>query len=67
MDTATLLWGVIFGAIGAGYWMYGKRQSAIMPMLCGAGLVVFPYFVGNAWLMVLVGAVLMAIPWFVRV
>ena len=28
MDMATLLWGVIFGAIGVGFFVYGKRQSA---------------------------------------
>lgn len=66
MNMATLLWGVIFGSIGAGYLLYGKRQSAPVPLLCGLALCVFPYFIANSWAMVAVGAALMAIPYFVR-
>jgi len=66
MNTATLLWGVVFGAIGLGFFVYGKRQGALVPLLCGLALMVFPYFVSNAWAMALVGAGLMAIPYFVR-
>lgn len=60
---ATLMWGVFFGSLGAGYLVYGKRQRAAMPLLCGIGLMVFPSFVTNVYLMVLVGAVLLALPW----
>jgi hypothetical protein len=67
MGTANLWWGMLFGAIGTGYCVYGKRQSAPIPLLCGIGLLVFPWFVSNAWIMVLVGAALMAIPRFVRI
>ena len=31
-------------------------------MVCGAGLMIFPYFVSNVWIMVAVGLVLMALP-----
>lgn len=63
---ATLLWGTLFGAIGVGYFVYGKRQSMIMPLVCGIALMVYPWFVSGALLTVIVGAVLMAIPYFVR-
>jgi hypothetical protein len=66
MDMATLLWGVIFGAIGMGFFVYGKRQSAPIPLVCGIALMVFPYFVSNVWGTVAVGALLMAIPYFIR-
>ena len=66
MDTATLLWSVVFGSIGLGYCMYGKRQRASVPLICGIGLMVFTWFVPNLWAMLLVGAGLMAIPWLVR-
>jgi hypothetical protein len=63
---AQLVWGMLFGAIGLGYFVYGKRQSALLPLLCGIGLMVFPYFVtGTLWLL-LVGAALMAAPWYWR-
>jgi len=38
-----------------------------VPLLCGIGLMVLPYFVSNSWVMVLVGAALMGIPYFIRV
>ena len=66
MGMATLLWGVIFGAIGMGFFVYGKRQSAPIPLVCGIALMVFPYFISNVWGTVAVGAVLMAIPYFIR-
>ena len=64
--SASVWWGMLFGAIGMGYCVYGKRQSAPSALACGIGLVAFPWFVSNAWLMVLVGVVLMAIPRFIR-
>lgn len=66
MDTATILWGVFFGAIGAGYFMYGKKQGAWVPLACGLALMVFPYFFSNVWALVGVGALLCAIPFFYR-
>lgn len=63
---ATLLWGIVFGAIGVGYVIYGKRATMLAPMLCGVALMVYPWFVSGALLTVIVGLVLMAIPWFVR-
>ncbi len=66
MDTASLLWGVVFGALGAGYIVYGRRQRAPVPLLCGLGLVGFTWFVTNPWAIVLVGAALMAAPFAVN-
>jgi hypothetical protein len=63
---ATLLWGMLFGAIGVGYFVYGKRQAMIVPLVCGIALMVYPWFVSGSLLTVIVGAVLMAIPYFVR-
>ena len=62
MSTASLVWGMLFGAIGGGYLIYGHKQKQIMALACGLALMVFPYFVSNSWLLVLVGAVLMVVP-----
>jgi len=61
-----LLWGLLFGSIGLGYFIYGRKQRAAVPLVTGLALMVFPYFVSNAWLLVGVGVVLAAIPYFVR-
>jgi hypothetical protein len=67
MDSeASILWGVLFGAIGMGYFIYGKNQKSPVPLVCGIALCIFPYFVPNAWLLVLVGAAIMAVPYFWR-
>ncbi len=66
MSTSLILWSVLFGAIGLGYFTYGKKQKAMVPLLCGLALMVFPYFVPNTTLLVLVGVVLSAVPYFVR-
>ena len=67
MSTATLLWGVLFGSIGLGFFLYGKKQRAIVPLVCGLVLMVFPYFISNAVGLVLVGILLIATPYFFRV
>jgi hypothetical protein len=64
--TAVLLWGLLFGSIGLGYFIYGKKQRAPVPLVCGLGLMIFPYFVPNTMLLIGVGAVLIAIPYFLR-
>jgi hypothetical protein len=63
---AQLLWGLLFGSIGLGYFIYGKKQRAIVPLICGLALMVFPYFVSNALLLVGIGVMLAAIPCFLR-
>ena len=66
-STAVLIWGMIFGSIGVGFFIYGRKQKAIVPLCVGVALCVFPYFIANVYMLVLVGVVLMTIPYFVRV
>jgi hypothetical protein len=66
MSTASLLWGMIFGSIGLGFFVYGKKQGAVVPLLCGLALMIFPYFVESTFLLIAIGAALMAIPYFYR-
>ena len=63
---AYLLWGVLFGSIGTGYLMYGRKQRSPVPLVCGLALILYPYFVSSAWQIVVIGLALMAIPYFVR-
>jgi hypothetical protein len=66
MTTASLLWGLLFGSIGVGFFIYGKRQQMIVPLVCGLALMVYPYFVGATWLLLLIGVALMGVPYFLR-
>ena len=61
------MWGVLFGSVGLAFFTYGKRQRAVVPLLCGVALMVFPYFVSSTILLVVLGATLVAVPYFVRI
>ena len=65
-STSTLMWGLIFGSIGLGFFVYGKKQKAIIPILSGIGLMVFHYFISNIYIMILSGIVLVVLPYFIR-
>jgi hypothetical protein len=66
-NLSTLIWGIIFGSIGLGFFVYGRKQKAIVPMLSGIGLMVFPYFIENTYILILSGIVLVALPYFIRI
>ena len=61
----SLVIGMIAGAFGVGYFIYGKKQQKLAPMLAGVGLCVYPYFTENLWLLISIGAALLAMPFFV--
>ncbi len=64
--TAEIVWAMLFGAVGMGYFVYGKRQREVIPFFCGVALFVFPYFVPNIYVLVATGFAIMAIPYFTR-
>jgi len=66
MDTSTLLWGLLFGSIGLGFFVYGRRQKMVVPLLTGVALMILPYCVSNTILLVMLGAGLVAVPYFIR-
>jgi hypothetical protein len=57
---------VLFGSIGLGFFVYGRKQKAVVPLLVGLALMIFPYFVSSTILVVVIGSVLIAVPYFVR-
>jgi hypothetical protein len=67
LSAATLLWGLLFGSVGSGFFVYGRRQGAVVPLVCGLILIVLPYFIANLLALVLAGATVVAIPYFVRI
>ncbi|MCW5631832.1 MAG: hypothetical protein KIT17_00705 [Rubrivivax sp.] len=66
MTASTLMWSVVFGSLGAGYCMYGYRQRAWLPGVCGVLLIVLPYLVTQAYALVAVCTLVAAAPFFVR-
>jgi hypothetical protein len=66
MGESTIWWGLLFGTLGIGYFVYGKQQRMVMALASGIALMVFPYFVSNAIFIVLIGALLLALPFLFR-
>jgi hypothetical protein len=62
----TLMVSVLFSSIGAGYFVYGKKQRQVVPLLTGLALCVYPYFLSNGYAMIVVGVLLTAVPWLLR-
>ena len=67
MDQALLLWGLLFSAIGMSFFIYGRKQRRAVPLVCGIVLMAYPYFVPSTIWLVVIGAMLCAVPYFVRV
>ena len=65
-DVTSLMLSVFFGALGAGYVVYGRKQHALPPFLCGVALIVFPYLVTGGLMTLLVGAAIAVVPYFWR-
>ena len=66
MSTSSLLWGVLFGSIGLGYVMYGRRQRLAMPFVCGVALIGLPYVVTHTVALLVTGLLLVLAPWFAQ-
>ena len=62
MDMTTFMLSMLFGTIGMGFVMYGKKAGVIIPMGVGVALMVCPYFIPNAIVMLAVCGALTAVP-----
>ena len=49
-DTNFLFASLIWGSVGVGYWIYGKKQREMTPMLGGVAMIAVSYFV-SSWLL----------------
>jgi hypothetical protein len=56
------LLGMLFSAIGAGYFLYGRKERSSLYLLLGVLLVAYPYFVSSLVLLLLIGVLLSAVP-----
>jgi hypothetical protein len=58
----TLFLGLLFGSIGGVYLFLARREHSIEYLICGFVLVIYPYFLSNPLLIILVGVVIAAVP-----
>jgi len=58
-EASFLFASLIWGSVGVGYFIYGKKQQSWTPMIGGILMIVASYFVSSALLMSLICAALM--------
>ena len=66
MDPGYLMASLVFGMIGMGMFMYGKKASRVVPLATGVGLMIVPYFITHLIVMIVVCGALTAAPWLFR-
>ncbi len=66
MEVTDIILALLFGCIGFGYFMYGRRTKNIVARYCGIGMALYPYLASTPWEMLAVGVGLMAVPRFVE-
>lgn len=65
MDTSNLLFSLLVSIIGMGYIMYGRKQMKVSALVAGIVLCIYPYFISNLLLAILVGLAVMVAPFFI--
>jgi hypothetical protein len=65
-SVATIVIAVLFGIVGFAAFRYGRKNGETRPLLLGIALMVYGYFVTNAWMSFAIGAVLTLLLFFPR-
>ena len=61
-NMTSLMLSLFWGLVGMAYFGYGKKQSQFVFLLCGIGLMAFPYFVSSNIASIILGVVLCGVP-----
>ncbi|HEY3451653.1 MAG TPA: hypothetical protein VGK67_35170 [Myxococcales bacterium] len=63
LDPTSIFVSVLIGIVGLAMLGYGKSQKRAPQILAGLALMVFPYFVSNVVLMVVIAVALLGLTW----
>lgn len=66
MNESWLLWSMLFGSVGLGYFVYGRKQQRVAALVSGLSLMIYPWFVADTAWLVIIGICLAIVPWFVK-
>ena len=67
LDTNFLLASLVWGSVGVGYFIYGRKQQSIIPLIGGVLMITASYLAGSASSMSLIcSGLIAAVYWLVR-
>lgn len=50
-SAGSLFLSLLIGTVGAGFFIYGKKQGRLPQLVAGVVLSLYPYFIPNLWVM----------------
>lgn len=50
-SAGSLFLSLVIGAVGAGFFLYGKKQGRLPQLVGGIILSLYPYWISNLWVM----------------
>ena len=66
MYTYMLIIKMFFSLVGYGFFTYGRKQRALVPLLVGIGLFILPYFISKITTLLILGVLLAITPFVIR-
>jgi hypothetical protein len=57
---------IFFSIVGFGYFLYGKKSTNYVYLICGIILMVFPYFISDTAYLIITGIVISVIPLIIK-
>lgn len=66
MDMNLLMVSFLFGMVGMGMFMYGRKAARPVPMIVGMALMAVPYFIPNLLILLVVCCALTILPLLLR-
>jgi hypothetical protein len=60
LDTSYLFASIFWSAVGAGFWIYGKKQRSGPPLFGGVGLIAITFLIQSAFWMSVAAVGIMA-------
>ena len=67
MDTTAITISVFAGIVGCAYFIYGKKQQKLIPLISGVGLFVVPYFIDSNVVLIAACVALAIAPFFIHI
>ena len=66
-ESSALIWGTLFGGIGIGYFIYGKKQKHPVAFFTGVSLFAIPYVFDDILFLIAAALVLMVLPFVIKI